>query len=84
MSNRGTIDVPLRADVTIETGADKGPLILGILAFLIFAQGLMYLLRPEMTGRAMTTPIKKIRKIGAVLLFFSSIGLFLAYSWWRY
>ena len=62
--------------------SDIGPAVLALFAFFIFAQGLMYLIRPENTGRAMTTPIEKIRRLGLIIVLLSAALLYGAFSWW--
>lgn len=59
-----------------------GPLILAIFAFFIFAQGLMYLLRPDMTARALTIPTPKLRRFGFYITVLSGFMLYVAFSWW--
>ena len=62
--------------------SDLGPAVLTCFAFFIFVQGLIYLLRPEMTGRSLTTPKEKIRRMGLYITLASGALLYIALSWW--
>jgi hypothetical protein len=62
--------------------SDLGPPVLSCFAFFILAQGLIYILRPEMTGRSLTTPKEKIRRIGLYITLAAGTLLYIALSWW--
>lgn len=59
-----------------------GPFVLACFAFLILAQGLMYIFKPEQTGRAMTTPKHEIQRIGYIITVVSVGLLYISYLWW--
>ncbi len=65
--------------VPVES-SNLGPIVLGCLAFFILAQGIVYIIRPEMTGRSVTAGKKKIRIVGSTIIGFSLIIFYLAYS----
>ena len=62
--------------------SDIGPAILAVFAFLIFAQGLIYILKPEMTGRSMSVSKEKLRRLGFLIVLGSGVVLYFAFSWW--
>jgi hypothetical protein len=62
--------------------SDLGPAVLTCFAFFLLIQGLIYLLRPDMSWRALTAPKEKIRRTGLYITLASGILLYLALSWW--
>lgn len=78
-------DMGFRPDMSVtETGVDLGPAMLACFAFLIFTQGLIYILKPDMTGRSLTASPEKIRRIGLGIVAVSGVVLYIAFSWWSH
>ncbi len=63
--------------------SDLGPIVLGCFAFIMFALGLMYIIRPEQTGRSLTASKSEIRKTGYVICTLATVLLYCAYLWWK-
>ena len=82
MSQGKAADIGFRPDYPEMATSDIGPAVLAIFAFLIFTQGLIYILKPEMTGRSLTVSKEKLRRLGFLVVLASGIVLYLAFSWW--
>ena len=66
--------------VEVETSSHLGPIVVGCLAFFILAQGLVYIIKPEMTGRSVSAGKKKIRITGGIIVLCSFLLFYFAYS----
>ena len=66
----------------ISATSNIGPVILGFFAFFILTQGLIYILKPELTSRSVSTDKKKMRRIGIVISLIAAVMMFAAFSWW--
>lgn len=82
MSQGKVADVGFRPDYPEMASSDIGPMILAVFAFLIFSQGLIYILKPEMTGRSLSVSKEKLRRLGFIIVLASGVVLYLAFSWW--
>jgi Ca2+/Na+ antiporter len=63
--------------------SDLGPVVLGCFAFIMLLLGLMYIFRPEQTGRSLTASASEIRKTGYVICVLASTLFYCAYLWWK-
>ncbi len=63
--------------------SDMGPIVLGCFAFIMFSLGLMYIIRPEQTGRSLVASKSEIRKTGYVICILAFGLAYAAYLWWK-
>lgn len=82
MSQGTRADLGFDPEYSSVSISDIGPAILAVFAFFIFAQGLIYLLRPDMTGRSLTISKEKLRRTGIIIVLAGGVILYLAFSWW--
>jgi uncharacterized protein YjeT (DUF2065 family) len=82
MNHGNNADTGFRPYHPEMASSDIGPVILAIFAFLIFGQGLIYILKPDMTGRSLTVSKEKLRRLGFLIVLASGIVLYFAFSWW--
>lgn len=66
----------------LSATSNLGPVILGFFAFFLLTQGLIYILKPELTSRSVSTDKKKMRKIGIIVTMGAALMMFAAFSWW--
>ncbi len=80
---QGSDETGFRAEfIPPDTSTPVGPLVLGFFALFIVSQGLIYLLKPSMTGRSVEVGEKKIRRIGAIILCVGGVMLYVSFGWW--
>ncbi len=70
-----------RAQTDVST-SDMGPALLGVFAFYLLVQGLIYIFRPEMSSRAMVASKEQMRRNGFILGLIGGICMYAAFSWW--
>lgn len=63
--------------------SDIAPLVMGCFAFVILCIGLMYVFRPEQTGRSLVASKSEIRKTGYVTCLLACALLYASYIWWK-
>lgn len=70
-----------RVQTDVST-SDMGPALLGIFAFYLLVQGMIYIFRPEMSSRAMVASKEKMRRNGFVLCLIGGVMMYATVSWW--
>lgn len=69
----------IKADIANN---DMGPALLGVFAFYLLAQGFIYIVRPDLSSRALTASKEKMRRNGFILLLIGGFLMYSAFSWW--
>lgn len=77
-----TADTGFRPEYQQVAVSDLGPYILAAFALIIISQGLIYILRPDMTSRSITASPGQLRRTGFIIILIGCAICYGAFSWW--